>query len=736
MNPSSSAPARGDGVDVVERTRGRDRDDVVTRAALAASVGFGLVVHRRELTVVSDLNDTALHASMVRLVVERLQAGEGPFGGWYPSLGLGFPQFDQYQSLPHVLTALLGTVVGGDLAVRLVAYVLLALWPLSVYAGTRLVGLDRVAGAVAALAAPLLVSAPGYGYEQASYTWQGFGAWTQLWGMLLLPLAWGLGWRAVDGRRGSAIAALTLGLTLASHVLTGSLAVVGLGVWVVARPTAMLQRALRAAVVGIGGLAVASFVIVPALLDATWANYAGFERGTFYYDSFGPRRVLGWLVTGSLFDEGRLPVVTSLVAVGLVVSVARWRSDGAVRPPLAAFVVSLLLFFGRPTLGPLLDLVPGGDDLFLHRFIVGVHLAGLVLAGVGGAALARHVLTGLGRLPAGPRRLVATRPAVLVVGLALLAPAWRERADDAATGARLIEAQLLADRGDGRDVAELLDVVRDRGDGRVHPGLSSGAGRAYRVGYVPVYAMALNQDVEAVGFALRVSSLTTAFEPGFDAADLDHHRMFGVRYLLLPRDDEPAVAATAIATRGRHRLWEVEGATGYFDVVSPAPPLVADRTSLAVRVGPMLSAPEGADRRPTVVFDGDASTAVAPDPDETPPGTVTPILAQPARGRFAARASLSRPGVVVLAASFHGRWEVRVDGAETDALLVAPSMVGAAVPAGEHTVSFRYRSFPATPWLLAVGAAGIGVIALVPRRRRGGVVPEHRTPSVVDQTIA
>ena len=34
-----------------------------------------------------------------------------------------------------------------------------------------------------------------------------------------------------------------------------------------------------------------------------------FSRGTFYYDSFGARRVLGWLVTGRIFDNHRFPVV-------------------------------------------------------------------------------------------------------------------------------------------------------------------------------------------------------------------------------------------------------------------------------------------------------------------------------------------------------------------------------------------------------------------------------------------
>ena len=53
------------------------------------------------------------------------------------------------------------------------------------------------------------------------------------------------------------------------------------------------------------------------------------------------------------------------------------------------WVVYLVAFFGRPTLGPVVDFLPGSGDLFLRRFVVGVDLVSLVLLGVGAVEIAR-----------------------------------------------------------------------------------------------------------------------------------------------------------------------------------------------------------------------------------------------------------------------------------------------------------------------------------------------------------
>ena len=81
--------------------------------------------------------------------------------------------------------------IGPDLAFRWSLYLLLSLWPISVYRSARAFGAGRPAAAASAAMAPFLVSATGVGYEQHAYVWTGFGVWTQLWASWTLPLAWG-----------------------------------------------------------------------------------------------------------------------------------------------------------------------------------------------------------------------------------------------------------------------------------------------------------------------------------------------------------------------------------------------------------------------------------------------------------------------------------------------------------------------------------------------------------------
>jgi hypothetical protein len=74
--------------------------------------------------------------------------------------------------------------------------------------------------------------------------------------MWLLPIAWGLSWRAVSDNRspGYGIAALVVGLATACHFITGFLALIALGVWVLIKPSRWLRRLGRAALIGVGAL--------------------------------------------------------------------------------------------------------------------------------------------------------------------------------------------------------------------------------------------------------------------------------------------------------------------------------------------------------------------------------------------------------------------------------------------------------------------------------------------------
>ena len=537
---------------------------------------FNLVILRGESSPASNVNDSAFHLEMVRWADHQISEGKIPLDGWFPNLALGSSFFHHYQSLPYTLTAYAARITNlGDTKMYLwLLYLMLALWPISVFLGARLLSLERWPAAGAALVSPLIVSVTGYGFEHSSYTWQGLGVYTQLWGMWLLPLVWGLTYRAVTrGGKWYAPAALVLALTIATHLMTGYLAVLSIGVWVVLARRGFLRRVGRAAIVTVGGLATAAWVLVPLLADRNYSAQTAYYKGTIFDDSYGAGKILHWLFTGELFDHSRFPVFSLLVAVGFVVCVIRAQRSEAARAVLGIWTLSLLLFFGRATWGvrSVVNLLPGNGDLQMHRFMEGVDLASVFLAGIGLVAVARLAAFGIRRLFALSDR-VSFKPTFVwaIAGaamLALLTPAWSEVKAYDSYGATLIRSQRQYDATDGADFGRLVLEAEKRGDGRIYSGTRADGGTNYRIGSVWAFAELENYDADTVGYPFRtVQSLSTDVDASFDATNLAQYQVTDMKYMILPDYEQPPVPATLIDSAGRHRLYEVN-TSGYFQVV-------------------------------------------------------------------------------------------------------------------------------------------------------------------------
>src|SRR6516225_4727333 len=233
--------------------------------------------------------------------------------------------------------------------------------------------------------------------------------------MWTLPLAWEWSWRAIRDGRGYLAAVILTALTVALHFETGYLALSVLLIWPLVAGRPLAARLRRAAVLLGGSLLAAAWVIVPLVQQRPWAAVNEPLQGTGLVNGYGARQVLDWLVSGQLLDHGRLPVVTVFAALGLALAWLAWSSDADAR--------AVLFAFGRTTFGPLAGVIPGSADLFFRRFMMGVQLAALLLAGQGAAWLAARCVRLLqARVPHWPPGLAPA--AVLVAAVAVLTPAW------------------------------------------------------------------------------------------------------------------------------------------------------------------------------------------------------------------------------------------------------------------------------------------------------------------------
>ena len=554
---------------------------------VAGVVVWNLVNLRAESLAVPYLDDSSVHEQMVRFATLQLEGGHLPLTTWFPYLGLGSPQFLHYQSLPAMLTGLIGIVVGPDPAYRWSLYLLLCAWPLSIYLAARLFGISRWGAAAAAALSPFLMSATGVGYEQKAYLWIGYGVWTQLWASITLPLAWALSWRAIHKGGSFLLAAVAVSLTIALHFETGYLALLPLLLWPLVSRKSTRRRVGRAAVIVAGALLASAWVIVPLIAERDYAATNEILHRTPLVNGYGAGRVLSWLVTGQLLDAGRLPVVTALTAIGVALAVARWRRDEMGRALIVVFAGCLVLSFGRTTFGALIDVVPGHGDLFFRRFMMGAQLAGLFLAGIGlawsagGAWRASHRLLApwAARLPFGLSVRRTSSIVVAVAGLALLSPAWTQLLTYDRNNSAAIGTQRAYDRLLGGQLDRLIAIVKRDGGGRVYAGMPSNWGSTFRVGAVPVFKYLESRDVDEVGYTLRTASLMTDPEFYFDERNSSDYRIFGIRYLILPPAHLSPVPAHLILCTGSYCLWTLPS-DSYVQVGRVVGVLAANRTNV------------------------------------------------------------------------------------------------------------------------------------------------------------
>jgi hypothetical protein len=676
-------------------------------------VTWNLVSLRAETLAVAYLDDSSVHEQMVRFATQQFRGGHLPLTSWFPFLGLGSPQFLHYQSLPAMLTGLIGLTIAPDTAFRWTLYLLLSCWPVSVYLSARLFGAPRPAAGASAAMAPFLVSATGIGYEQHAYVWTGFGVWTQLWASLTLPLAWGLSWRAIrDGHRFFPAIALT-SLTIALHFETGYLAVGPLLFWPVVAGVPVVRRVRRAGLLLGGSLLASAWVIVPLLDQREWAATNELLHGTGLANGYGAGRVLGWLVSGQLLDHGRLPVVTLFATLGLALACARWARDANARALVVVLAVGLLLSFGRTTFGALVDVIPGNSDLFFRRFMMGVQLAALLLAGQGAAWAGGVIWNALKRATVGralswPRTATAHKLAPSTVAMAaavlVLAPAWLQLGAYDRHNAAAIRAQRRADSTQGAQLDRLIALINDADAGRVYAGMPSNWGMDFTVGVVPVFKYLDSRDVSEVGYTLRTASLMTAPEYFFDQRNPSDYQLFGVHCLIIPSGYLPPVTAHLVLRAGPYSLWTT-GTADSVRIGRIVGSFAANRTNLGARSISLLHSrlPQRSDYL-RVAFN-QAEEHPRPQPTNLPeasPGNVITETDNLGQGEVAISARLRQPGVAVLSASFDSGWTAIVDGHARPTQMVAPALVATTVPAGTHTIEFRYRGFRGYPLLFAL----------------------------------
>jgi uncharacterized membrane protein len=696
---------------------------------LLFAVAFNLYHLYPEVTLqVPALNDRVLHTQAAEHLARSLAAGQDPTDAWLATISLGYPLFHHYQHLGYLPLAIAHRLSGGTLSLSRLfgwaSFLLLGLFPLSVYWSARRFGFSGLTAALAGLVASLLATDGLYGFDLVSYTWRGYGMYTQLWGMVLLPLALAQTYVAVRTGRGYVWAVLLLSITTMSHLVCGYVALVSIPLFVLlpvigqdAQPGAWRRGGRALLLLALVLLATAYFV-VPFLLDSAYMNRSVWEIQE-KYDSYGHERVFGDLVKGQMLDFGRFPSLTILAGVGLVVCLWRWRQEHY-RFPVILAIFWLLLYFGRPTWGALLDLLPLSRSLHLHRLIIGVHLGSIYLAGLG-LAFPWHWALSRGDV----RYLIAATALIA----AILYPVYKERGAYLRENTRLMIESQRALAAEQDEVAELLAALRRAPPGRVYAGLAANWGKEYTVGAIPVYALLNGAGLDTLGYLYHALSLNADVQVLFDERLAEHYDLFNVRYVVAPVDRALPEFVKPVQSFGRHRLYSVE-TSGYFDLVGSETSFVGDKADFYPAAHRwLLSDLPRAKQHPTLFLGraadfGRRTFSLSQAEDVIPHIAPEPGIA---RGRivsetvetngYLARIEVQRDSLLMLKATYHPNWRAYVDGVATSTVMLMPSYVGVEVSPGVHLVRLAYRPRALRGYLSAVGLLTYPLIALATHKR-------------------
>ncbi len=679
-----------------------------TKKGIAISLLFLAIVFNAVLlwsevaTPAPSLNDEVLHFTATQQASSILQTGKDPTDFWLPQIGLGFPLFHHYQHLPHIILAIINQFTSFFFSLSRLfdfsRYLLLILFPLSIFLAMRRFGFDYLAAGFSALVASLLSTEALYGLDYGSYIWRGTGLYTQLWTIFFLPLALAEIYLVIRKKGYLFLAIFLSAIVLLSHMLYGYILFLSsvLFVFLQLKKEEVFSRLKRLALIIFLVCLVTSYFLVPFLLDKEYMNRSIWEP-SFKYDSFGALKVLGNLFRGTLLDYNRFPALTILFFLGIILIILRYSKENY-RFLLWLTILWLFLYFGRSTWKFFLNILPFSQYLHFHRFIGGFHLAAIMVIGTGSALVFERVQK------ISPRFVIF----VILIFIVILSPVYIERIKFYSENSKWRVETQQAFSSAQEELSDIQQTLKDLPPGRVYAGLYATWGNYpyYRISYVPFYAIFSQWGFDSFGYAYHAEALTDDLRLLFDDTKPEQYNLFNIRYVLLHQTWTPAYYYSKIKEFKNYILYEVP-TTGYFDLVDAPAVFYGEPKDFyypnskwlfsslpELKQHPILeigNTPEKTFGLPVFSF-RKVDEKILNDLAQVQPNNRGEILNEKVEtNKYEVQFEAKRDCYLILKTNYHPSWQVYLDNEKVSPVMLAPGFIGVKVKSGIHQVLFSYK---------------------------------------------
>lgn len=712
--------------DLTEREAPLD-DPRAARAVLVVTSLFVAAYATGYISTFTPLGDDASsHITTIARFAEALRQGRG---WWSPDYNLGFPLGLYYQPLPHLASALLCAALGGAPAASITYKVLLAtmliVQPWAVYAGLRRAGVARGAAALAGALCPLVLNGIDFGYHaQASLT---VGLYTQAWGNVALPLAFGELVALAHGRGSVTLGAIFAALTASTHMFFAIALVPAIALIALAGP-APHRGIPRLAAAGVGAFCLLAAWLVPLSLNQAFFGGWPFGSGT-RVDGYGFAETAK-LFTHGILDDERPPILLGAATLGLLVSLgaAIWRRGTA---PGRAATALLILFgwalvgaVGRAGFGHWIDFYPLHHTIQLFRYASLLQFALVAFAGIGLRELG--LITFALTWRRAPCRIALAAPG-LAIAITLASPIVGG-AKQLDVGFRTIDENGAFRPAEYAAAASFVAGLPP--GGRVLVSKRTGLRGHYHSG---LFAWASHHPAgQSYGVGLHDSLNFYTLE--FFRLDRVNARVLAELYdfRTIVADHDADISGLGdidwIYDGGRYRVGDLQNEHRSVALMHEAGVVVGTPRGARQQIRDWLAG-DGPRNRQTYILDVDDPRS-RDDLTGDPVSSVTPTVlgGEPPHGRvvasafdvdaFAADVELDEPTLLVAKIGYHPFWHLTVDGLRVQPLFAFPGMIAARLPAGTHRVEGVFHWPRWNRVLLALALVPLALLPMLDRRLR------------------
>jgi hypothetical protein len=633
---------------------------------------------------------------------------------------------------------------------NLTKYLLLCLFPLSVFFALRLVGFSYFGSGIAAWLSGNFSTDGLYGIDPTSFLWRGWGLTSQLYAQVYFPLAIAYVYKAlkevsVNGKetkvkylnKNSLLAIVFLILTLSGHLGIGMLVLISTVpfFFMDLNKIHLINRFKTLLIIYLATLGILSYWIIPIFSLNNYHMVSPWDP-LWKFNSYGWYEVIRQFIQGEAFDWNRTPIITYIIIFGFFIIL----SNSQYFTFALLFVLWFLLYFGRTTWGGLVDLIPGMKDYHQHRFIVGLQLSALfLLPAVFEYSITLFKLT-FGRIFASLSliKIRLSKNTFLIgqnitIGILMLISTSAvvyytvgRTLDYAQSNNKWIYEANNAYNFDVSNFDNLRKYIESQPKARIYAGRPGNWGKDFRLGSSQIYMLfgALGYDISQ--FLPETWSPLSENEQNFDERNAADYDLLNLKYIVAPKNQGFTEKAVLDKKFGPFELYQVP-TTGWFDVVTSPMMVKTDKThfinivhywhrSFARRwkMHPIITV-EKNDKPPTGVSkilhmldevnykeeyqDGSLSTEknIWADypfifPESTPSSTISKEIVD--KQKYSAVIEVPQDCkncLVMFKMSYHPSWRVKVDGEARTKLAVFPFYNAVAVTPGVHTVEFSYH---------------------------------------------